>query len=101
MKWVKWRDVNQWKVNEYYDNKIDDLDKKNSTEANQNIYKEKKIVNLKDTKQNTIDQTKKSEDNHKVTTCGGHWAKVKCVLGELEKSWKEKRWRNSSKENWN
>ena len=68
MKWVKWLDINQWKVNEYYDKKIDDLDKKNSTEANQNIYKEKKIVNLKDTKQNTIDQTKKSEDNHKVAT---------------------------------
>ena len=68
--WVEWLDVNRLKVNEYYDNKIDDLDKKNSTEANQNIYKEKKIVNLKDTKQNTIDQTKKSEDNHKVTTSG-------------------------------
>ena len=58
--------VNHQKVNEFYDNKIDDLDKKNSTEANQNIYKEKKIDNLKVTKQNTIDQTKKSEDNHKV-----------------------------------
>ena len=58
--------VNHQKVNEFYDNKIDDLDKKNSTEANQNIYKEKKIDNLKGTKQNTIDQTKKSEDNHKV-----------------------------------
>merc|ERR1712131_59097 len=55
-----------YKVNEYYDNKIDDLDKKNSTEANQNIYKEKKIDGLKSTKQNTIDQTKTSEDNHKV-----------------------------------
>ena len=52
---MEWLDVNRLKVNEYYDNKIDDLDKKNSTEANQNICKEKKIVNLKDTKQNTID----------------------------------------------
>ena len=64
------KNINRFKVNEYYDNKIDDLDKKNSTEANQNIYKEKKIDGLKSTKQNTIDQTKKSEDNHKVTTSG-------------------------------
>lgn len=55
-----------YKVNDYYDNKIDDLRKKNSTEGNLNISKEKKIVNLNDSKKNTIEQTKKSEDNHKV-----------------------------------
>ena len=58
--------LNGTKVNDYYENKIDDLRKKNSTEGNLNISKEKKIVNLNDSKKNIIEQTKKSKDNHKV-----------------------------------